>query len=165
MDESTSAHNQPIWLKVPFIATVARHLCKELTLQNEYLRTENRILRSKIPGRVPLDDTDRRALIDSAVSMGRALMETVVNIVKPDTILAWQRRINKEKWDYSDKRKRSPGRPRISVDVESLVCRLARENTWGYDKIQRDLKKLEIHLSDTTVANILRRNGRRKTKP
>ena len=159
MDEGTSTQDRPKWLELPLIATIARLLCKELTLQNEYLKTENRILRSKFPGRIPLDDDDRRALVDSAVAMGRDLMKAVVNIGKPDTILAWQRRLNKEKWDYSDKRKHNPGRPRISVDVESLVCRLARENIWGYEKIQGELKKLEINLTDTTVANILYRNG------
>ena len=29
---------------------------EELRLRNEYLAAENRILRAKIPGRVPLDD-------------------------------------------------------------------------------------------------------------
>jgi len=31
----------PDWVGVPVIATVARLLCRELTLQNEYLRLEN----------------------------------------------------------------------------------------------------------------------------
>ena len=35
---------------------------EELRLRNEYLAAENRILRSKIPGRVPLDDSDRAIL-------------------------------------------------------------------------------------------------------
>ncbi len=34
--------NQPAeWLSLPVIATIARLLCRELTLQNEYLRLEN----------------------------------------------------------------------------------------------------------------------------
>ncbi len=33
------------WAGLPVIATVARLLCRELTLQNEYLRLENRILK------------------------------------------------------------------------------------------------------------------------
>jgi hypothetical protein len=31
----------PDWAGLPVIATVARLLCRELTLQNEYLRLEN----------------------------------------------------------------------------------------------------------------------------
>ncbi len=35
---------------------------EELRLRNEYLAAENRIFRAKIPGRVPLDDSDRATL-------------------------------------------------------------------------------------------------------
>ena len=91
--------------------------------------------------------------------MGCKLMKPVVNIIKPATILAWQRRLEKEKWDYSEKRKCRPGRPRTPASVEALICQLARENIWGYKKIQRELKKLGIETSKTSVANILRRNG------
>jgi len=38
------------WAGLPVIATVARLLCRELTLQNEYLRLENRILNEKASG-------------------------------------------------------------------------------------------------------------------
>ena len=36
------------WAGLPVIATVARLLCRELTLQNEYVRLENRILNEKV---------------------------------------------------------------------------------------------------------------------
>jgi putative transposase len=36
---------------------------------------------------------------------------------------------------------------------------MARENEWGYARIQGELKKLDITISKTSVANILRRNG------
>ena len=45
------------------------------------------------------------------------------------------------------------------MDIEQLVCRMARENEWGYGRIQGELKKLDIEISKTSVANILRRNG------
>jgi hypothetical protein len=90
------------------MATIARLLCRELTLQNEYLRQENRILKSKVKGRIRFDDEERRSLVDAALAMGRKLMRQVVTIVKPDTILKWQRRLERDKWDYS-KRRRCPG--------------------------------------------------------
>jgi len=40
------------WAGLALIATVARLLSRELTLQNEYLRLENRILKSKVKGRL-----------------------------------------------------------------------------------------------------------------
>lgn len=147
------------WLSVPIIATITRLLCRELTFQNEYLRRENKIFKSKIKKRIVFTDDERRTLVESAMAMGRDLMEQVVTIVKPKTILAWQRNLERQKWDYSDRRKNNPGRPKIPVDIEQLVCRMARENEWGYARIQGELKKLDIEISKSSVANILRRNG------
>jgi len=75
--------------------------------------------------------------------MSRDLMAKVVTIVKPKTILTWQRKHEQQKWDYSARRKKKPGRPRISVDIEQLTCQIALENEWGYERIQGELKKLE----------------------
>jgi len=122
------------WAGLPLVATVARLLCRELTLQNEYLRQENKVLRSKIKGRIRFDDDERRSLVDAALAMGRKLMRQVVSIVKPDTTLKWQRRLEREKWDCS---RLGPGRPRKTVDIEALVCRLALENTRGYRRTER----------------------------
>jgi len=71
-------------------------LCRELTLQNKYLRLENKIFKSKIQGRVRFTDDKRRPLVSVALAMVRKLMEAIVNPVKPVTILAWQRRLEVE---------------------------------------------------------------------
>ena len=78
------------WLNVPIIATITRLLCRELTLQNEYLRQENKIYKSKIKKRISFTYDERRILVESALAMGRGLMKQVVAIVKPKTILACQ---------------------------------------------------------------------------
>ena len=154
-----SRQNRINWLGLPVVATMARLLCRELTLQNEYLRVENRVLRSKLPGRIGFTDADRRSLTDAAVAMGRKLMRDVVRIVKPETILAWQRRLEKRKWDFSHRRQRKPGRPPTREDTEGLVRDMARRNAWGYRRIQGELAKLGIRISKSCVADILRRNG------
>ena len=146
MDKMSNENPISKWLSVPLIATVARLLCRELTLQNEYLRRENKILKSKINKRINFTNDERRTLVDAALALGRDLMEEVVTIVTPKTILAWQRKLENEKWDYSDRRKNNPDRPRISLDIEALVCRMARENEWGYARIQGELKKLDTLL-------------------
>lgn len=48
------------WAGLPIIATVARLLCRELTLQNEFLRPENRILKEKVSGRIWFTEEERR---------------------------------------------------------------------------------------------------------
>lgn len=82
-----------------------------------------------------------------------------MSIVQPETILAWQRRLERRKWDYSKRRTRGPGRPRTPEDIEALVCRLARENSWGYQRIRGELLKLGIKRSKGCIADMLRRNG------
>ena len=76
------------WLSLPIIATITRLLCRELTLQNEYLKTENKILKSKIKKRLVFTDDKRRTLVEAALAMGKDLMKEVVSIVKPETIFA-----------------------------------------------------------------------------
>jgi len=92
------------WMGLPMIAVVARLLCRELTLENEYLRLE------------------------------------------------------RQKWDYGARRTQ-PGRPRRPDEIEALVCRLARENVWGYQWIRREVLKVGIQRSKGCIADILRRNG------
>jgi hypothetical protein len=45
------------------------------------------------------------------------------------------------------------------MGLERLVCQLAQENDWGYGKIEGELRKLDYHLSDASVANLLKRHG------
>ena len=137
------------WLSLPVIAAIARILCRELTLQNEYLRLENKILKSKIKGRIRLIDDERRALVDAALAMGRKLRKSVVNIVKPANLLAWQRRLEKLKSDYSERRNRQPARPRTPGNIEALICQMARKNIWGYKRIHGELERLNITISKT----------------
>ena len=47
-------------------------------------------------------------------------------------------------------------------EVEALVCRMARENTWGYRRISVELKRLGIKLSKSCIAAVLRRNTCRR---
>jgi len=75
-------------------STVARLLCRKLTAQNEHLLLENRSFKSSISGRLRFTDEERRSLTEAALAMGRSLMREVVSIVKPETILAGQRRLD-----------------------------------------------------------------------
>jgi len=93
MENISNENHGDKWLSVPLIATITWLLCRELTLRNEYLRQENKIIKSKIKKRISFTDDERRTLVDAALAIGRDLMEQVVTILKPKTILAWQRRL------------------------------------------------------------------------
>ena len=117
------------------LAYITGTVDQELLRRNEYLVTENRILRNQIRGRVRLTDGERRTLAELDQQLGKEALKAVANIVKPDTILAWHRKLVAQKFDGSTQRK-APGRPTIDPELEALVVRLARENrSWGYDRI------------------------------
>ena len=91
--------------------------------------------------------------------MGRRALERVASVAKPETILAWYRKLIARKFDGS-KQRSYPGRPAVCREVTELIIRMARENSdWGYDRIAGALKNLGHCVSDQTVGNVLRRFG------
>ena len=108
-------------------SNVTGSINEELRLGNEYLVTENRILRWKLKGRPRLKDEERRALATIGKQLGRKALQAVATIVKPDTILRWHAKLVARKFDGSGYQ-RSTGRAPISAEVEALILRFAREN-------------------------------------
>jgi len=141
------------------LAYITGTVDQELLLRNEYLVTENRILRDHIQGRVRLSDGERTALAVIGEKLGKQALQEVANIVKPDTILSWHRQRVAQKCDGSRQRQ-APGRPKIDKDLEALVVRMAQDNrSWGYDRIVGALANLGYPISDQTVGNMLKRHG------
>src|SRR5438874_395132 len=117
------------------LAYITGTVDQELLVRNEYLATENRILRNQIKGRVRLSDGERKTLAEIGQKLGKQALQEVATIVKPDTILGWHRQLVAQKFDGS-KQRQAPGRPTIDPTLEALVVRMALENrTWGYDRI------------------------------
>ena len=132
---------------------------QELLVRNEYLVTENRILRQQITRRVRPSDGQRKTLAELGKKLGKQALTEVATIVTPETILAWHCKFTAKKFDGSQQRK-TPGRPRMDAELEALVVRLAQENrSWGYDRIAGALAPLGYALSDQTVGHILKRQG------
>jgi putative transposase len=127
----------------------------------EYLRTENQVLKEKLgKRRIVLTDDQRRRLALKGKVLGRKVLESIGTLFTPDTILRWHRLLVAQKWDYSDRSKKKPGRPAVADDIRTLVVRLASENpTWGYDRIQGALANLGHIIANATVGNILKQHG------
>lgn len=145
------------WLRL--LGYVTGLVNQELLLKNEYLVAENRILRAQIKGRLLLSDNEKATLAEIAKRVGRKALAQIGCVAKPDTILAWYRKLIAKKFDGS-KRRVSRGRPPVGQELEDLVVELARNNaSWGYDRIVGALDNLGHSISDQTVGNILRRRG------
>jgi putative transposase len=141
------------------LAYITGSVDQALLLRNEYLVTENRILRHQIKGRIRLSNGERKTLAEIGKKLGKQALAEVANIVTPDTILAWHRKLVAQKCDGSQQRK-APGRPKVDKELEDLVVRMAQENrSWGYDRIAGALMHLGYTISDQTVGNILKRHG------
>jgi putative transposase len=91
--------------------------------------------------------------------LGRQALAEVATVARPDTVLAWYRKLVAGKFDGS-KARRGRGRPRVTREVEQLIVRMASENRdWGYDRIVGALANLGYVISDQTVGNILHRHA------
>ncbi len=146
-----------IWTRL--LTYITGSVDQELLLRNEYLATENRILKNQIKGRLRLTDFERISLAEMGKRLGRKALEEVAQIVRPETILRWHRKLIARKFDGSKNRSSmNGGLP--GKTIEDLVLQFARENgSWGYRRIVGALSNLGQEVSHQTVANILKRHG------
>ena len=125
---------------------------EELLRRNEYLAAENRILRAHLPGRVTLRDGERRTLAQIGTRLGRKALAEIASVVRPETILAWHRRLVAKKFDGS-KTRTCPGRPSVDGTSAQLIVRVATDNRdWGYDRIAGALANLGDAVRDRPSA-------------
>ena len=99
------------WVRL--LAYVTGSVNEELLARNEYPAAENRILRAKLPSRLRLSNSERTTLAEIGKRLGRKALREVASVAKPDTILAWYRRLIAQKFDGSRHRE-YPGRPPVS---------------------------------------------------
>ena len=141
------------WARI--LAYVTGSVDQELLARNEYLAAENRILKAQLQGRLKLSDAERATLGEIGHRLGRKALAEVATVARPDTILAWYRKLVARKFDGS-KARGGPGRPRVTREAEQLIVRMASENRdWGYDRIAGALANLGYEISDQTVGNVL----------
>lgn len=104
---------------------------KELARQVQYLKEENKILRSKLPRRITVTPSERRSLFKLGKPVGKAIKE-LITIVTPRTFARW---VSADKGQTQSTANRRVGRPRTPDEIRDLILKLARETGWGYTKI------------------------------
>ncbi len=74
-------------------------------------------------------------------------------LVTPSTVLRWHRRLVAAKW----RQPRPLGRPPISAGLVELILHVARENpSWGYTRVQGELRRLGHRVAAATIRKTLR---------
>ena len=126
------------------------------------LKKENEILKRHLNfqnRRIPSNHSDRFCLSLVATLSKRAVSH--LSIVKPDTLLEWQRRFIKKRWSFKHKKR---GRKPVSAKIRTLILVMKTDNPlWGCRRISDELKKLDIDIHHTTVNKIIqtfRRGGK-----
>jgi len=112
-----------LWARM--VAYVTGTVNQGLLLRNEYLGAENRTLRGQIKGRLLLSVGEKATLAEIAQRLGRKALEELAVVAKPNTLLAWYRKLIAKNFDGSRFRQRV-GRPRMNEEAERLPCRKGR---------------------------------------
>ena len=142
----------PAKLINPLLFLIAKATHSKLAHQIEYLKTENKILRARVPKHIRTTKKERQLLLKAGKKLGSGLRH-LITIVTYTAFLRWQR-------DTKKTRKRGKnGRPKTMDEVIELILKMARENDWGFGRIQGELKTLGIKISRTTIKKILLENG------
>ncbi|THB62677.1 MAG: hypothetical protein D6B26_07030 [Spirochaetaceae bacterium] len=120
------------------------------------LLAENRLLKRQIAQqhkRIRFNDL-LRSLFVQLLSRFPA-NKKFLTIVTPETVLKlWKNRLKKY-WTYPSKK--TPGRPRITKEVRSLILEIKKGNpSYGYLRIAGELKKLAIDVSTETIRRVLK---------
>jgi hypothetical protein len=124
----------------------------------EYLVEENLVLKEQLKSRkLRLNDDQRRRLAAKGKQLGRRLLNRVATIVTPDTIMRWHRRLIALKWTSENP---IPGRRGVMKAIRELIVQMALENsTWGYTRIQGELKDVGHRVGRGTIGRTLEDNG------
>jgi putative transposase len=125
------------------------------TLQTEILALRHQILvlqRANSGHRVRLRATDRRLWV--WLSRLWTDWQSALIIVKLETVIAWHRKGFRLYWTW--KCRQREGRPSVSGEVRDLMRRMSLANPrWGAPRIQGELLKLGIPVSQATVAKYM----------
>ena len=84
--------------------------------------------------------------------------DSVLVIVKPETVVRWHRSGFKCYWTWKSRRRR-PGRPSVAPEVRELIRDMSRSNPlWGAPRVHGELMKIGISISQAAVSKYMVRD-------
>lgn len=135
---------------------------KDLIFTMLLLKKENEILKRHLKLK------NKKLFFSNADKLSFAFIKSLskrainhLTLLKPETLLNWQKRFIKNLWTYKGKKKN--GRPYIKKSTRELILEMKQDNQlWGCRRISDELRKLNIDVHYTTVNKVLqtfRKNG------
>ena len=84
--------------------------------------------------------------------------ESILVIVKPETVVRWHRCGFRRYWTWKSRRRR-PGRPGVAPEIRELIRNMSRANPlWGAPRVHGELAKLGISISQAAVSKYMVRH-------
>ena len=143
------------WLRQLTYAVSLRFKSRaRLEAENLVLRQQLNVLMRKLPKRLRLRNSDRLRLVWLYWLFPSIL--SVIQIVKPETVIRWHRRGFQAYWRW--KSRPSVGRPPIDAEIRDLIRQISTANPlWGAPRIHGELLKLGFEVSQSSVAKRMAR--------
>ncbi len=130
-------------------------------VENALLRQQLIVLERQVK-RPKLSWRDRAILV--VLSSRVVTWKQTLLIVKPETVLRWDRDLFRWVWRRKSQPKPTIGRPRLPCEQVTLIRRIAKENlSWGTERIRGELLKLGLPVAKSTIQRYLK--GRRAAGP
>lgn len=158
-----------MWHAFIFLLTLLIRLLRAASKSRDELIIENLALRQQVTAlklerhRPKLHDADRAFWVALRKSWSNWTSRLVV--VRPETVVDWQRRRFRHHWTRISQRPTRLGRPPVEAEIRGLIRQMVRENHWGAPRIFSELQKLGFVLSETTVSRYVRRFRERNPDP
>ena len=151
-------------IRFPVLAFAAIFRPRALLIaENLCLRQQLLVLQRRHP-RPRLSDADRRFWILASRWLGG--WRNSLLIVRPETVLSWQRLGWRAYWTWRSSPRARGGRPAIAGELQALIGRMSTENVlWGQKRIQAELARLGFRVSARTVAKHMRARPNRGPSP
>ena len=141
--------------------SATRDLLENLQNSLSYCLEENAVLREVLHDRyackeLRLSADQKKRLARKVIHMRRPLLDDLVPIFRPDTVLGWYRNLIGQKYDRHGGEGKKPGPPLIPQEYCETILRIARSNPeWGYQRIADYMAYLDMKVSASTVKRVL----------
>jgi transposase InsO family protein len=130
-----------------------------LVLETIELRQQLMIYQTKKEDSKNITDLTRSLLVALKKTWPK-WMDALI-IVKPETVIDWQKRRFKKYWTKKSAKRKKLGRPPIKLEIRQLLKKMATENfIWGAPRIYSELLKLgytKNQISQRTISRYLKK--------